>query len=74
MDGSPAEPFVESFWHWKQFGSYLITIGALSTFLAVVTFLGSGQTWLNVTLGTLSSGIEVRKKNKKFARIVDQQT
>jgi len=42
MDGSPAEPFVESFWHWKQFSSYLITIGALAAFLAVVTFFGAG--------------------------------
>ena len=42
MDGSPAEPFVESFWHWKQFSSYLITIGALAASLAVVTFFAAG--------------------------------
>lgn len=53
------QPFVESFWHWKQFNSYLVTIGGITAFLTVITFFGHEKEWFRIVLGTLSSGIEV---------------
>ena len=52
------KPFEESFWYWRDFTSYLKTIGALAGFLLVVTVLANDQEWFKVTLGTLSSGVE----------------
>lgn len=59
LDGTPATQFVESFWHWKSFINYLNTLGIMAVFLLIVTFFCSEQLWFCVTLGTLSSGIEV---------------
>jgi hypothetical protein len=63
LDGTPAAPFVESFWHWKSFVNYVSTLGMMAAFLFVVTFLCHEQVWFCVTLGTLSSGIEVSQRN-----------
>ena len=51
--------FVESFWHWKDFMSYVKALGVMTGVLTVITFLFGDQLWFEVTLGTLSSGIEV---------------
>lgn len=34
-----ADMFVESFWYWKKFSSYVITVGILNAVLLVTTYL-----------------------------------
>jgi len=53
-----AKKFVESFWYWKEFKSYLKTLGIVTSALIIVTAFAHDQVWFCVTLGTLSSGVE----------------
>ena len=50
---------MESFWHWKDFMNYVKALGVMTAFLTIVTALAYDHVWFEVTLGTLSSGIEV---------------
>ena len=50
---------MESFWHWKDFLNYIKALGVMTAFLTIVTVLAYDHVWFEVTLGTLSSGIEV---------------
>ena len=61
LDGSAPKPFTESFWVWRSFSSYTKTLTVIAIVLLVLTTFGNSHIWFNVLLGTLSSGVEVRK-------------
>lgn len=53
-----ADIFVESFWYWKKFTTYLIAFAIMIGVLTVLTFLFEKSEFFVALLGTASSMIE----------------
>lgn len=52
------DPFVESFWYWNKFSSYLLCIAAMNAALFLTTYIGQENKAYVAILGTMSSGVE----------------
>lgn len=50
--------FVQSFWYWTSFSSYVYTVGVVNIILLCTTFLFIDQKQYGILLGFLSSFIE----------------
>ena len=53
-----ADMFVESFWYWTTFSSYVYTVGVVNIILLCTTYLFMEQKQYGILLGFLSSFIE----------------
>ena len=50
--------FVESFWYWNKFSSYVVAMLAMVAVMCITTFFFQNNISYDTTLGTLSSLIE----------------
>ena len=54
-----ADPFVQSFWYWNKFSTYLLCLFCIAVVLSLVTSIFRESAFYVGALGMLSSGIEV---------------
>ena len=57
--GEKADPFVQSFWYWNKFSTYLLCLFCIAVVLSLVTTILQGNAFYVGLLGMLSSGLEV---------------
>ena len=57
--GEQADPFVQSFWYWNKFSTYLLCLFCIIAVVSLATTVFQGSAFYVGLLGTLSSGIEV---------------
>ena len=62
--GEKADPFVESFWYWNKFSTYVLCLICIVATLSTTTALFNDNVLYAGVIGTLSSGIEVSDRHQ----------